>query len=68
MKNLRKVCNKIKEAKEIAIACHVNPDGDTIGSLLSLGLGLKKMGKKVHLLSRDGVPKKYASLPGSKLV
>jgi phosphoesterase RecJ-like protein len=66
LKNLKKVCEKIKAAHEIAIGCHINPDGDTIGSLLSLGLGLRQMGKKVHLLSQDGVPKRYRALPGAR--
>ena len=55
----------IKKAKSVAVAAHVNPDGDTIGSLLSLGLGLRKMGKKVVMISYDGVPAKYTSLPGA---
>jgi len=53
------------KAKEIVVAGHINPDGDSIGSLLSLGLGLQKIGKKVYMLSSEGVPKRYRSLPGS---
>ena len=68
MKGLTKAIKKISEAENIAIACHVNPDGDAIGSLLSLGLGLEKMGKKVYMVSRDGVPKKYRRLPGARKV
>ena len=62
---MRKAANKIKQAKTIAIACHINPDGDCIGSLLSLGLGLKKLGKTVYMLSSDPIPKKYLVLPGA---
>ncbi len=65
MKNLKKVINEIKKAKTIIIASHVNPDGDTIGSLLSLGLGLKKLKKKVYMVSQDGVPARFKSLPGA---
>lgn len=61
---MRKAANRIKKAKTIAIACHINPDGDCIGSLLSLGLGLVKMGKTVYMLSSDPIPKKYLVLPG----
>jgi phosphoesterase RecJ-like protein len=56
-------------AQTIALACHVNPDGDALGSLLALGIALKaKYGsdKKVFLLSHDGVPEIYDFLPGSE--
>lgn len=68
MQNIIHAKRAIEEAQTIVIACHINPDGDTIGSLLSLGLGLQKMGKKVFLLSQDGVPKKYVTLPGADLI
>ena len=56
---------KIINAKEIAISGHVNPDGDSIGSLLSLGLGISSLNKRVYMISVDGVPKRYAGLPGA---
>ena len=58
----------IKEAKSIAILCHIHPDGDAIGSLLSLGLGLKAFGKRVYMLSPDGVPKTYQALASAGLI
>lgn len=60
--DFKKAINAINRAKSIAVACHINPDGDCIGSLLALGLALEKLGKKVHLVSPDGVPKRYAHL------
>ena len=50
------------------IAGHLNPDGDSIGSLLALGLGLAGMGKDVHMVSKDGVPRVYRKLPGAAKV
>ena len=38
----------LKNASEVAIACHVNPDGDALGSLLAASLGLQKLGKKTY--------------------
>lgn len=38
----------LRDAEEVAIACHVNPDGDAIGSLLGASLGLRKLGKRTH--------------------
>lgn len=58
----------IAEAHRIVLACHVNPDGDALGSLLGLGIGLTAIGKEVVLLSSDGVPVNFAFLPGSEMV
>ncbi|MCM8771033.1 MAG: DHH family phosphoesterase [Candidatus Omnitrophica bacterium] len=66
--NMDKIKKVIKEAKTIVIAGHINPDGDSIGSLLSLGLGLEKIGKKVYMVSPDGVPKRYLHLPGANKI
>lgn len=51
-------------ATQIVLACHVNPDGDAIGSMLGLGLGLEALGKEVTYLSFDGVPETLVFLPG----
>jgi bifunctional oligoribonuclease and PAP phosphatase NrnA len=50
----------IHQAQNIVICCHVNPDGDTLGSMVALGLGLQSLGKSVTMLSSDGVPAIYA--------
>ena len=55
----------IVSAKSVIVAGHVNPDGDSIGSLLALGLGIEKLGKRVYMVSPDGVPKKFRTLPGA---
>jgi len=68
IKGLKEAAEKIRSADNIFIACHINPDGDAIGSLLSLGLGLKQIGKKVNMISPDGVPDIYNKLPGVKYI
>lgn len=65
MTDLREALEAIRRSKSVAIAGHVNPDGDSIGSLLSLGLGLENLGKKVRMISEDGVPRRYRGLPGA---
>ena len=35
----------LQRAQTVALACHANPDGDAIGSLLAMKLGLDAMGK-----------------------
>ena len=65
MNGLIKAKAVILNAKTIAISGHLNPDGDSIGSLLALGLALEKLGKRVYMISADGVPRRYRSLPGA---
>jgi len=62
---LKKAIDSIRSARVIAISGHINPDGDSIGSLLSLGLGIERLGKRVYMISCDDVPKRYRSLPRS---
>jgi bifunctional oligoribonuclease and PAP phosphatase NrnA len=65
MKNPRGLIpRKIAESKHIVIAGHVNPDGDCVGSLVALGLGLSSAGKRVDMILQDEVPERYRSLPG----
>ncbi len=68
MKGLKDAAKAIRKAGTIVVASHINPDGDSIGSMLALGLGLEDAGKKVYFLSRDGVPNRYKELPGAKRV
>ncbi len=67
-KNLSLVADLIRRSPRIILACHMNPDGDAIGSLLALGLGLRKMRKSVVLLCPDPVPERYRTLPGATSV
>ncbi len=58
------VMDAIRGAKNIAVVCHVSPDGDTVGSALALRLGLLEMGKDVTLFCQDKIPDILAFLPG----
>ena len=58
----------IREAQSIVMACHVNPDGDALGSMLGLALGLAPLGQSLTLLSQDGVPDILRFLPGTDQV
>lgn len=68
MSGIKEAREIIAEAKKIAIAGHINPDGDSIGSLLSLGLGLERLGKRVYMISEEGVPHRYRNLPGARRI
>lgn len=52
----------LRDAPEVAIACHVNPDGDAVGSLLAASLGLQKIGKKTFTSWGSKLPEPLATL------
>jgi phosphoesterase RecJ-like protein len=53
----------IKNSNNIYMASHVDPDGDNIGSLLSMKLSLKKIGKNVNIIKVDNIPGDFKFLP-----
>lgn len=65
LRRLKDICGAIIKARTIAISGHANPDGDSIGSTLALGLGLRSLKKKVYMLCQDELPIGYRSLPGA---
>ena len=56
----------LRESERILIAGHVNPDGDSLGSMCALGHVLRSLGKTVVMISPEGVPDGYKFLPGSE--
>ena len=60
--------DKIESADSIYMASHISPDGDNLGSLLGLGLALKKINPNVKLVKVDETPKTYQFLPGINLL
>jgi len=53
---MREVIDAVRAADRIALVSHRDPDPDTIGSALALGLGLERMGKRVSWHCADPVP------------
>ncbi|NLC42941.1 MAG: bifunctional oligoribonuclease/PAP phosphatase NrnA [Clostridiales bacterium] len=64
MKSLESILSIIQQSKQIAVFCHVQPDGDAIGSCLALASVLTKMGKLVDLYCQDEVPVSLHFLQG----
>jgi phosphoesterase RecJ-like protein len=57
----------LADAPEVVVACHINPDGDALGSLLAASLGLRRLGKTTHATwgdERPSVAPSYSFLPG----
>jgi bifunctional oligoribonuclease and PAP phosphatase NrnA len=59
------ISQRITEAKSVVVVSHIRPDGDSIGSILGLGLALQNAGKLVQMIIPDGVPASFRHLPGS---
>ena len=53
----------VDEAESIAIASHVNPDGDNLGSTLALRRSLEKYGKDVEVIAIDPIDDYLKFLP-----
>ncbi|WP_433497404.1 DHH family phosphoesterase [Sphaerimonospora sp. CA-214678] len=61
----------VRAADRVALACHVSPDGDALGSMLGFGLALAGSGKKVVASFGDrcfAVPRLLRFLPGQELL
>ncbi len=65
---LKKVAEKLRNAKKIAIFNHINPDGDAHGSAFALKLALKALGKaaEVFLRSGDDLTREYRLIKGTE--
>ena len=64
-KGIDRAAEMIRQAETILLTCHINPDGDTIGSCLALRLALLKMGKKADACCADPVPENLRGLSGA---
>jgi bifunctional oligoribonuclease and PAP phosphatase NrnA len=63
----RRIWKEIDRAKTILLHLHPGPDGDSIGSSLAFYHVLRKMRKKVTLISGDSpLPQRFSTLPGVK--
>jgi phosphoesterase RecJ-like protein len=61
----------IAAADEVALACHISPDGDALGSMLGVGLALRAAGRRVVASFGDRrfvVPRLLSFLPGQDLL
>lgn len=56
----------IQSPKHIVLACHVNPDGDAIGSVLAMGEFLKGKGHEVKMVVANDFPGFLHWMPGAE--
>ena len=55
----------IQEHRRFAVVCHVNPDGDAIGSVLAMSSFLRKHGHEVVSIAPNAFPGFLAWMPGA---
>lgn len=65
---IEQLANWIAGRQEIALVCHVSPDGDTLGSALALWRALLSLGKKAQVFCASSIPEMYSFLPGIEQV
>jgi phosphoesterase RecJ-like protein len=60
----------LEAARSVLILCHVQPDADTVGAALGLGLVLHRGGTEVQVSfsAADTLPESLRSLPGCELL
>ncbi len=63
---MKEITATLRGAKRIALVSHRDPDPDTIGSALALGLGLESLGKNISWHCADPVPEQQRFLHGSE--
>lgn len=64
MNNLDELIQPLKAVNKIVIVGHMAPDGDSIGSVLAMGLALERLGKEVFMITSDPLPETFSFLPG----
>jgi phosphoesterase RecJ-like protein len=65
------VIQRLPSDASVLLVCHVNPDGDAIGSMLGVGLGLRGLGFQRIQATFPGpmeVPEPFQGLPGLELL
>jgi phosphoesterase RecJ-like protein len=54
--------------RRFLVSCHIHPDGDAIGSTLTIGAALSQMNKQAVMVCNEEVPNVYKFLEGSSQI
>lgn len=65
---LKKIADTLKNAKEIAIFTHINPDGDALGSSFGMKRVLESLGKHATVYLGEQMPSKFSFLGNDYVV
>ena len=61
---MKSLISHLENSASVFLATHVNPDGDALGALLALGLGLKSNEREIAMYNESAIPAVYRFLPG----
>lgn len=65
---VKEIAQQLNSATNLAVFCHIRPDGDALGSGLALVLALKNAGKNAYMLCEDEVPQRLKIFPAMDCV
>lgn len=68
MNSIGEIAQQLRLRDNWLLLGHMLPDGDCIGSLLGLALGLKELGKNVQILQVEPLPRNYQYLQGIDMI
>lgn len=57
------IIHHLKNSNNVLLASHINPDGDAIASLLSMGILLDTLNKQTTVYNQSPIPSRYRFLP-----
>lgn len=67
-KDLTSLWTKLSHAKQVVLFGHKNPDGDALGSAISMSLVIKQLGVKTSVIVPDAFPAFYDWMPETDAV
>jgi phosphoesterase RecJ-like protein len=59
------ILDVLRHGQRFLVCSHGQPDGDSVGSMLALGMVLEQLGKHADLVAADRIPAHYRRLPGA---
>jgi phosphoesterase RecJ-like protein len=67
-KKIQPIADLIRQHRSCLLLTHVTPDGDGLGSMLGLALGIESIGLRPLPVCADPVPAIYRFLPGAERI
>jgi phosphoesterase RecJ-like protein len=61
---LNQIVDAIRARRRFVVSSHTRPDGDSIGSSVSMALALRAIGKEARVVHRDRAPDALLGFPG----
>ena len=65
---LAAILDVLDRGERFLVCSHMRPDGDAVGSMLTLGMVIEQMGKTADLVTADRIPLHYRQLPGADAI